>query len=228
MKFFNTQKGFGFITPDDGDADVFVHISAVEQSGLPELREGQTVEFQIEPGKGGKNSRDETEAALTIWRGPAYVFNQSRGGMRNVASVILGIFVLALFLQWIGTKPFPRGPSRPHALFKRRGSFRQVGRSPSGAANLHGNRDRIRKSRLEVQPSQNRPELTSGLRSGPISDFFSGSGRQPQRRPSLARPARSKADHGRALGRRGTARVFPRSEVQTPAARTGSAGVEPS
>ncbi|HLJ20103.1 MAG TPA: cold-shock protein, partial [Stellaceae bacterium] len=49
-------KGFGFITPDDGGADVFVHISAVQQSGLPELREGQTVEFQVEPGKGGKTA----------------------------------------------------------------------------------------------------------------------------------------------------------------------------
>jgi len=56
VKFFNVQKGFGFITPDDGDQDVFVHISAVQQSGLPELREGQTVEFQIEPGKGGKTA----------------------------------------------------------------------------------------------------------------------------------------------------------------------------
>jgi len=56
VKFFNVQKGFGFITPDDGDQDVFVHISAVQQSGLPELREGQTVEFQIEPGKGDKTA----------------------------------------------------------------------------------------------------------------------------------------------------------------------------
>ena len=54
VKFFNTQRGYGFITPDDGGADVFVHISALERSGLSELRDGQAVEFQIEPGKGGK------------------------------------------------------------------------------------------------------------------------------------------------------------------------------
>ena len=45
VKWFNMQKGFGFIQPDDGGGDVFVHISAVQQSGLPELRDGQAVEF---------------------------------------------------------------------------------------------------------------------------------------------------------------------------------------
>ncbi len=56
VKWFNMQKGYGFIKPDDGGADVFVHISAVQQSGLPELRDGQTVEFQIEQGKNGKTA----------------------------------------------------------------------------------------------------------------------------------------------------------------------------
>jgi CspA family cold shock protein len=56
VKWFNTQKGYGFIAPDDGGADVFVHISALQQSGLTELRDGQAVEFQIEPGKGGKTA----------------------------------------------------------------------------------------------------------------------------------------------------------------------------
>jgi CspA family cold shock protein len=56
VKWFNMQKGYGFIAPDDGGQDVFVHISAVQQSGLPELREGQAVEFQIEAGKGGKTA----------------------------------------------------------------------------------------------------------------------------------------------------------------------------
>ena len=47
VKWFNAQKGFGFIQPDDGGKDVFVHISAVERAGLRELREGQHVSFEI-------------------------------------------------------------------------------------------------------------------------------------------------------------------------------------
>jgi len=49
VKFFNTTRGFGFITPDDGSKDVFVHISAVERSGLGQLTEGQKVSFDIQP-----------------------------------------------------------------------------------------------------------------------------------------------------------------------------------
>lgn len=48
VKFFNTTKGFGFITPDDGSKDVFVHISAVERSELGYLSEGQTVSFDVQ------------------------------------------------------------------------------------------------------------------------------------------------------------------------------------
>ena len=47
VKFFNTQKGFGFITPTDGSRDVFVHISAVERAGLPTLHEGQRVSYEV-------------------------------------------------------------------------------------------------------------------------------------------------------------------------------------
>jgi CspA family cold shock protein len=47
VKFFNTQKGFGFIQPDDGSKDVFVHISAVERAGMRTLMEGQKVTFEI-------------------------------------------------------------------------------------------------------------------------------------------------------------------------------------
>ncbi len=48
VKFFNESKGYGFIQPDDGAKDVFVHISAVERSGLTSLREGQKVSFEVE------------------------------------------------------------------------------------------------------------------------------------------------------------------------------------
>ena len=47
VKFFNTQKGFGFIRPDDGSKDVFVHISAVQRAGLTTLVEGQTVSYEV-------------------------------------------------------------------------------------------------------------------------------------------------------------------------------------
>ncbi len=48
VKWFNTAKGFGFIQPEDGAADVFVHISAVERSGMGNLKEGQRVSFDVE------------------------------------------------------------------------------------------------------------------------------------------------------------------------------------
>ena len=53
VKFFNTEKGYGFIRPDDGSKDVFVHISAVEQSGLASLAEGQKLNFELQPDKKG-------------------------------------------------------------------------------------------------------------------------------------------------------------------------------
>ena len=52
VKWFNSQKGFGFIVPDDGGKDVFVHISAVESAGLRGLNEGQAVEFELEENRG--------------------------------------------------------------------------------------------------------------------------------------------------------------------------------
>ena len=51
VKWFNGQKGFGFIQPDDGGQDVFVHISAVERAGLKDLTAGQRITFDVEPDK---------------------------------------------------------------------------------------------------------------------------------------------------------------------------------
>lgn len=56
VKWFNSAKGYGFIQPEDGSKDVFVHISALERSGLSHLGEGQRVEFDIERGQQGKSS----------------------------------------------------------------------------------------------------------------------------------------------------------------------------
>jgi CspA family cold shock protein len=63
VKWFNTEKGFGFIAPDDGGKDAFVHISAVERSGLGSLREGQKVNFElVSDKKSGKMSADHLKA----------------------------------------------------------------------------------------------------------------------------------------------------------------------
>ena len=56
VKWFNSQKGYGFIQPEDGTKDVFVHISAVERSGIGDLHEGQRVSFELERGNQGKTS----------------------------------------------------------------------------------------------------------------------------------------------------------------------------
>ena len=58
VRWFNTQKGYGFIHPDGGGGDVFVHSSAVERSGLSTLQEGQKVSFEVETGRDGKTSAE--------------------------------------------------------------------------------------------------------------------------------------------------------------------------
>ena len=57
VKFFNAAKGYGFITPDGGGKDVFVHVTAVEQSGIPSLNDGMRISFDIEPDKRGKGPK---------------------------------------------------------------------------------------------------------------------------------------------------------------------------
>jgi CspA family cold shock protein len=62
VKFFNTSKGFGFIQPEGGGKDVFVHISAVERAGLSTLNEGQVVEFELVTNR-GKTSAENLKVA---------------------------------------------------------------------------------------------------------------------------------------------------------------------
>jgi cold shock protein len=63
VKFFNDQKGFGFIQPDDGSKDVFVHISAVERAGMRALNEGQKIAFDVVADrKTGKSSAENLQA----------------------------------------------------------------------------------------------------------------------------------------------------------------------
>lgn len=58
VKFFNTSKGFGFIAPEGGGKDVFVHITALQRSGIQQLDEGQKVSFETAPGRDGRISAD--------------------------------------------------------------------------------------------------------------------------------------------------------------------------
>ena len=62
VKWFNSVKGYGFISPDDGSKDAFVHISAVESAGLSGLQEGQKVEYELVPGRDGKSSAENLVA----------------------------------------------------------------------------------------------------------------------------------------------------------------------
>tara|TARA_Y100000813_G_scaffold165379_1_gene126635 strand:+ start:302 stop:556 length:255 start_codon:yes stop_codon:yes gene_type:complete len=63
VKWFNPTKGFGFIQPDDGSQDAFVHISAVERAGMQTLNEGQKVSYDLEPGRNGKASAENLSLA---------------------------------------------------------------------------------------------------------------------------------------------------------------------
>lgn len=63
VKWFDTKKGYGFIVPDDGSDDAFVHISALEQAGLSGLDEGQKVEFDLARGRNGKMAAQNIRVA---------------------------------------------------------------------------------------------------------------------------------------------------------------------
>ncbi|HBD91500.1 MAG: cold-shock protein [Rhodobacteraceae bacterium GWE1_64_9] len=64
VKFFNTTKGFGFIAPDNGAADVFVHISAVERAGMQTITEGQKLSFDlVRDARSGKNAAENLQTA---------------------------------------------------------------------------------------------------------------------------------------------------------------------
>ncbi|HEX8375785.1 MAG TPA: cold-shock protein [Geminicoccaceae bacterium] len=63
VKWFNATKGYGFIQPDNGGPDAFVHISAVERSGIGELREGDRVQFELVRGNNGKSSAENLQRA---------------------------------------------------------------------------------------------------------------------------------------------------------------------
>jgi cold shock protein len=59
VKWFNTTKGYGFIAPDDGGKDIFVHISAVERAGLKSLNDNQKVSFELQSGRDGRSSASD-------------------------------------------------------------------------------------------------------------------------------------------------------------------------
>ena len=59
VKWFNATKGFGFIQPDDGSKDVFLHVSAVERAGLQSPQDGQKVEYELESGRDGRTSASD-------------------------------------------------------------------------------------------------------------------------------------------------------------------------
>ena len=94
VKWFNGQKGFGFIQPDAGGADVFVHISAVERAGLGSLREGQKITYELErDAKNGKMSAGQLQAKDVSPPSTAGLFQtRSWAGVRTPAHFLARLF----------------------------------------------------------------------------------------------------------------------------------------
>jgi CspA family cold shock protein len=84
VKWFNSQKGFGFIQPDDGSKDVFVHISAVERAGMQNLNEGQKVSYDLVPDrKTGKSSAENLRADCLVAPQPGPATNDRPPGWED-------------------------------------------------------------------------------------------------------------------------------------------------
>ncbi len=79
VKWFDPAKGYGFIEPEDGSKDDFVHISAVERAGLSSLSEGQKVSYELQPGKNGRSSA-ENLVDLSSGEGAAPAAEEASGG----------------------------------------------------------------------------------------------------------------------------------------------------
>lgn len=101
VKFFNSTRGFGFIEPEDGSKDAFVHISAVERAGLTGLTEGQRVEYELQQGNDGKSSAEdlklldgrglkESPAGAGQWSGFLGPVQWGGAGPRDGVAVRLG------------------------------------------------------------------------------------------------------------------------------------------
>ena len=87
VKFFNASKGYGFITPDDGGKDVFVHVTAVERSGMGALTDGQRISFETEPDKRGKGPK-AVELQIAASNTAAPRARRSKKGRREPAALL--------------------------------------------------------------------------------------------------------------------------------------------
>ena len=106
VKWFNTQKGYGFIQPDDGGADVFVHISAVEKAGLRGLNEGQKISYDVTMDK-GKNSATNSQNRIDF---------DLFSSIKTRCSPASGFLILELKLLEIRAKRFNTNRTRLTAM----------------------------------------------------------------------------------------------------------------